>query len=53
MLAGAMAPLVGLRGYFALNSALLLMLLVLWTLRGPGVTLAWGWPGRSRRGGER
>ncbi len=49
MLAGAMAPSVGLRGYLLLNSALLLAVLVLWMLRGPGVMLAWGRIGRQRQ----
>jgi DHA1 family multidrug resistance protein-like MFS transporter len=41
VLAGALAPLVGLRGYFILNSALLLGMLAAWVLRGPGVALTW------------
>jgi len=41
VLAGALAPLAGLRGYFALNSALLLAMLALWLLRGPGVARTW------------
>ena len=39
MLAGWMAPSVGLRGYFLLNSVLLLAVLFLWVARGPGVHL--------------
>jgi DHA1 family multidrug resistance protein-like MFS transporter len=40
MLAGMLAPSVGLRGYFALNSALLLGVFGLWTARGSGIGAA-------------
>lgn len=53
MLAGWMAPSVGLRGYFLLNSAILLGVLALWLVRGPGVTLALGRLGAWRREEER
>jgi MFS family permease len=49
MLAGWMVPVPGLRGYFLLNSAILLGVLALWLMRGPGVTLASGPFGGWRR----
>jgi MFS transporter, DHA1 family, multidrug resistance protein len=51
--AGWLAPTVGLRGYFVLNSLLVLLMLILWVLRGPGVSLTLGRWGFWRRAAER
>jgi hypothetical protein len=52
MLAGAIAPHAGLRGYLVLNTMLLLGVLTLWVLQGPGAGPSLRGFGRWRRAEE-